>query len=216
MSTLNGSASGDLAVIAAHLDNATGPEAVFGELHGTQADQLEQIRRRYWQLALLVHPDRHANDRVAHAAFVALQRLYEAVQAQIRAGHYGQPPASSGPVRISTRRRTYVVGDRLAVGDLATLYTCTAADRLNVAGDTIGCILKVASDAQDDDLLGGDPLTGSLPPRVPAPIQTYLQSALWTSAARTDAAQLYRDFSDLLADLWGRRKLLPFAMPARR
>ena len=65
-------------------------------------------------------------------------------------------------------------------------------------------------------LLGGDPLTGSLPPRVPSPIQTYLQSALWTGASRTDAGQLYRDFSDLLADLWGRRRFLPFAMPARR
>ena len=65
-------------------------------------------------------------------------------------------------------------------------------------------------------LLGGDPLTGSLPPGVPAPIRIYLQSALWTGAARTDAAPLYRDFSDILADLWGRRKFLPFAMPARR
>jgi hypothetical protein len=390
MSILNGSASGDLAVIAAHLDNATGPKDVFGELHGTQADQLEQIRRRYWQLALLVHPDRHASDPVAHAAFVALQRLYDAAQAQIRAGRYGQPPASSGPVLISTRRRAYTVGERLAVGDLATLYTCAVVDRHASAGDPIGCILKVARDVQDADLLaneartlrhlavpidgrpvpayiptllesfryrdetgaarqvnafplattergplaadqfytlrevrdaypdgvepghmawiwrrlllalahahdrevihggvlpphvlihpeahglllvdwcasvldarltgaripavspeyeawyplsvlarkpptpaidlemglrcmvfllGGDPLTGSLPPRVPSPIQTYLQSALWTGAARTDAAQLYRDFSDLLADLWGRRKFLPFAMPARR
>ena len=64
-------------------------------------------------------------------------------------------------------------------------------------------------------LLGGDPLTGALSPRVPSPIQTYLQSALWTSAARTDAGQLYRDFADLLADLWGARRFMPFAMPAR-
>jgi hypothetical protein len=65
-------------------------------------------------------------------------------------------------------------------------------------------------------LLGGDPLTGSLPPGVPAPLQTYLRGALRIGTAQTDAWQLYRDFADLLADLWGKRTFMPFAMPGRR
>ena len=65
-------------------------------------------------------------------------------------------------------------------------------------------------------LLGGDPLTGALPSSVPAPLQTYLRGALRTGAVQSDAWQLYRDFSDLLAALWGERKFIPFTMPARR
>ena len=64
--------------------------------------------------------------------------------------------------------------------------------------------------------IGGDPLTGSLPPRVPAPLQTYLRGALRTGAVQMDAWQLYRDFADLLAHLWGERRFIPFTMPARR
>ena len=65
-------------------------------------------------------------------------------------------------------------------------------------------------------LLGGDPLTGALPPTVPAQLQTYLRGALRTAAVQADARQLYRDFADLLAALWGARRFIPFTMPARR
>ncbi len=63
-------------------------------------------------------------------------------------------------------------------------------------------------------LLGGKPLTGWLPPTVPAPIRTHLTAALHTS--QHDAWLLYHDFSTLLADLWGKRAFIPFTMPARR
>jgi hypothetical protein len=65
-------------------------------------------------------------------------------------------------------------------------------------------------------LLGGDPMTGALPPRVPSPVQRYLQTALRTSPVLVDAGQSYRDFADLLAAHWGKRRFAPFAMPARR
>jgi hypothetical protein len=66
------------------------------------------------------------------------------------------------------------------------------------------------------ELLGGDPLTGALPPTVPAPIQAYLGGALKTAAVQTDAWRLYRDFSTLLASVWGKRQFIPFTMPSRR
>jgi hypothetical protein len=65
-------------------------------------------------------------------------------------------------------------------------------------------------------LLGGDPLTASLPSSVPAPLQAYLRGALRTGTIQTDAARLYREFADLLQSLWGKRTFVPFAMPARR
>jgi len=64
-------------------------------------------------------------------------------------------------------------------------------------------------------LLGGDPMTGALPPRVPGPLQAHLQGALATGAAHTTAWQLYQHFSDLIFDLWGKRTFVPFTMPAR-
>jgi len=383
-------ASGDLAVIAADLDTASGPEAVFGAPHGTPAEQFDQLRRRYWQLALLVHPDRHGDAPLANRAFKTLQRLYLAAQAQIGATGHGQPISPERSVVIYTRRRAYAVGEPFATGDIATFYTCTATDRRDPAGAEIGCLLKVAANPQDNDLLanearalrhlavstdgrpvpayipklletfrfqdgsgdarqvnafplvttergplpadqfytlqeiraayphgvdpkqmawiwrrllialgyahdravvhgavlpthvlvhpeahglllidwtasvldapvtgahvtaispayeawyplavlarkpptpavdvemglrcmayllGGDPLTGALPPTVPAQLQTYLRGALRTAAVQADARQLYRDFADLLAALWGARRFIPFTMPARR
>ena len=63
-------------------------------------------------------------------------------------------------------------------------------------------------------LLGGDPLRGALPARVPGPLQAYFQGALATVGQHT-AWQLYQRFSDLLGDLWGKRTFIPFSMPAR-
>jgi curved DNA-binding protein CbpA len=385
-------AGGELAYIAAQLRRAAGPEDVFGELPGAQAEQLAQLRAQYRHLALAVHPDRHRNDPLANQAFVALQRLYDTAEEQLQQGQYGQPSATAGAMVITTRRRSYTVGATLAEGDLANLYTCLVEDRQQqgaTRGQRRGGILKVARDSQDNDLLlnearalrhlltptngepapayiprllesflyedgsgvqrqvnafplietergslpaddlysleevrreytqgvdpkqmawmwrrllialghahdrevihgsvlpshilihpaehglllvdwcasvqqpsrtgtqiafvsapyerwyplsvlakhtptpavdlemalrcmvhllGGDPQTAALPPRVPGPLQAYLQGAL-VVAAHTAAWQLYQQFSDLMLDLWGKRTFVPFAMPARR
>ena len=52
MSILNqATATGELAVVAAHLSNASSTEQVFGELPGTVAEQLDLLHRLYRQLA---------------------------------------------------------------------------------------------------------------------------------------------------------------------
>src|SRR5688572_7436178 len=124
-------ASNELAFIAAQLRRTPGPAAVFGALQGDRAEQVQQLRGIYRRLALAVHPDRHGNDPLAGEAFVMLQRLFETALEQVRRGRYGQAsgPAGSngaaGPVVITTRRRSYTLGDALAEGDLASLYTCS-------------------------------------------------------------------------------------------
>lgn len=378
-------ASSELAFIALQLRRATGPADVFGALRGARAEQVQQLRGIYRRLALAVHPDRHANDPLASEAFVRLQRLFESALDQIRLGRYGQPTGAAGPVVVTTRRRRYTLGDMLAEGDLASLYTCSISEGAQQGAG----ILKVARDAQDNDLLlneaqtlrhllsprdrepipayiprllesfvyedasgvrrqvnafplpvtergplsaadlysleevrhaypggvdpkqmawmwrrllialvyahgrevihgavlpahilihpaehglllvdwcasvrqpaetgthiptvsaayerwyplsvlasavptpavdlemalrsmvfllGGDPMTGALPPRVPGPLQAYVQGALATGAAHTTADALYRQFADLIFDLWGKRTFVPFTMPAR-
>jgi hypothetical protein len=383
--TQSGQTEGDLAVVAATLAGASSPEAIFGDLLGSQPAQHDQLRRRYWQLALLVHPDRHGNDPIAVQAFVALQRLYEHAQARLDDGRYSQSDALE-PFTLTTRRRTYIVRDVLAEGDFANLYTGTVQEGRSQAGG----IVKIARDPRDNDLLaneartlrhlnrvvdgrsapafiprllesflmkdedghdrqvntfplvetergplavdtfyslaeiravypngveaghmawiwrrllialghahdrdvihgavlpphilvhpeahglllvdwcasvqqprrydrhipaisaeyerwypltvlarklptpavdlemalrsmvyllGGDPLTGVLPSSVPSPIGAYLRGAIAACGTHPDVGLLYRDFTDLIFTLWGRRRFMPFAMPARR
>jgi serine/threonine protein kinase len=375
-------------IVAARLAAATSAEEIFGALPGAPDEQFERLHRVFRQLALVVHPDRHRNDPIANAAFVTLHRLYDTARAQVLSQCYGQA-SSAAAVTLTSRRRTYTVGDLFAEGEIANLYTCTVTD----GRDTLSGLVKVARESQDNDLianeasalrrllapvdntpipayiprlletfvyrdaagearqvnafplvttgsstgmalqagdfftleevreqfpagldpkhmawiwrrllialghahdrevihgavlpthvlihpadhglllvdwsasvqqprltgariptiseayaawyppsvpaglpptpsvdiemalrcmvelLGGDPLTGALPAAVPAPIQAYLGGALSTVAVQADAWRLYRDFSDLLAPLWGQRRFIPLTMPSRR
>src|SRR5262245_955139 len=111
MSTIRGDrASDELAFLAAQLRRAACPEDVFGQLPGTRAERLSQLRAQYRHLALAVHPDRHGNNSLANQAFVALQRLYDTAEEQIQQGHYGQRRGQAGAMVITTRRRRYTVG----------------------------------------------------------------------------------------------------------
>ncbi len=181
-------ASSELAFIAARLGWATGPADVFGVLRGARAEQVQQLRSIYRRLALAVHPDRHGNDPVAGEAFVALQCLFEMALEQVRLGRYGQPSGPSGatgPVILTTRRRRYTLGDQVAEGDLANVYTCLISD-----GDRQGAgLLKIARDAQDNDLLLNEALAlrHLLAPHdrepIPAYIPRLLESFLYEDAS---------------------------------
>ena len=65
------------------------------------------------------------------------------------------------------------------------------------------------------DLLGGDPLTGALPPSVPDRIQLFLAGVARPRPAERpqDAAALLAEFDELLAALYGRRRYLPLHVP---
>ena len=65
-------------------------------------------------------------------------------------------------------------------------------------------------------ILGGDPLSGELPPTVPPPIQRFIRGCLLPTPSRrpTDVGALREEFDDCLAGLYGKRAFRPFAMPA--
>ncbi|MGE3272700.1 MAG: DnaJ domain-containing protein [Chloroflexota bacterium] len=374
--------------VAARLAMAQRPEDLFGGLDGDRAAQLDRIYGIYRQLALAVHPDRHASEPLAQTAFQNLQHLYTLAKQQV----LGWQSVTDGPVTITSRRAAYTIQDVLAEGDLAVLYTAMRTASSGNAAGGASCepvVLKVAGDGLDNDLiqneasalrqlhgaasgspappylprlaesficrdasgveraanvfplvqtaqgslparefvtlrelraaypagldprhmawiwrrvlialghahgrgivhgavlpehllihpadhglllvdwsasvnlqqtpgapvpvispdyegwyparvlarkparpavdllmglrcmtylLGGEPLTGELPTSVPAPLQAYLRGALHLGLAGLDAARLYRDFSDLLARLWGQRRFIPLTMPAR-
>lgn len=144
-----------LAEIAAELADAAWVEDVFGQLQGTTSEMLDQLRRRYWRIALAVHPDRHAASHLSNEAFVTLQRLYARAEELVPAGQYGSRTASASPVVIVTRKRQYTVGNLLAEGDLASLYRCAVSD----AQQARGAILKIGRDSADNDLLANEART---------------------------------------------------------
>jgi serine/threonine protein kinase len=156
-----------LSVVAARLAAIRHPEELFGPLGqgGTAGDdpagQLRRVHAIYRHLALCVHPDRHAGDPHATTAFSAVQRIYTLARQQISDGRH----SASGTATISSRRRQYIVGEILAQGEIAVLYqaTCRPGHQATVTrtdshapAPTAPVILKVARDAEDNDLLANE------------------------------------------------------------
>jgi hypothetical protein len=66
------------------------------------------------------------------------------------------------------------------------------------------------------DLLGGDPLTGRLPPTLDPALQRYFSRCIsFAPNARPDAGRLLSDFDQLIEALWGPRSFLPLELPPR-
>jgi hypothetical protein len=63
-------------------------------------------------------------------------------------------------------------------------------------------------------LLGGDPVRGAMPARVPAAVQMFLKSCILPGkrARPQEAWGLKEEFDELLQRLWGERKFHPFSM----
>jgi hypothetical protein len=64
-------------------------------------------------------------------------------------------------------------------------------------------------------LLGGDPLTGELPPTVPKAMVSFFRGCLLPAPHHRpqQAWNLLNDFTQLIERLWGPRTFRPFAMP---
>lgn len=125
------------------------PEDIFGVLGGTPDEQLETARSTYRRLARQIHPDivpDHLDDAATEAT-ATLNRLWQLAQARIQAGTYGK--ATSNAVVITTRQRTYTIGEPLAKGDIANLYHCAFA----VDGRDVQGIFKVSRNPADKDLI---------------------------------------------------------------
>jgi serine/threonine protein kinase len=96
------------------ITTAASPSDLFGA--SVSSGPTPEARHAYLRLAQLVHPDRvePALRGEAARAFARLSSLWEA------RGHSATPSASS--TILSTRRAAYVLGRKMADGDLAALY----------------------------------------------------------------------------------------------
>ena len=141
----------ELTLIFDRLRTARTPTDVFGALDGSRDERRTQLKASYRRLSKAVHPDcfPDAADRArATDAFARLTDWLHAAQAQIDhdADGSGAGQTAPAPVRVQVGRREYLVGDRLAQGDLCTLYHCTCPDGAPA-------VLKVARDPADNDLV---------------------------------------------------------------
>lgn len=66
-------------------------------------------------------------------------------------------------------------------------------------------------------LLGGDPVTGFIPDRVPKPLRAFFRGCLLKNPKRRpqDAWGLKEEFDELIERLWGKRRFHPFHMPRK-
>jgi serine/threonine protein kinase len=135
----------NLNIVADKVRRALTPEEVFGPVAAA-----EEINDAYRKLAPHVHPDRFSGPEVAVAteAFRRLTDLKAEAERRFAAGVYGKPikleptPAPAPPRVVKVGKKEYALGDVLARGELADIYS--ADDRL---------VLKLARSAKDNDLL---------------------------------------------------------------
>jgi serine/threonine protein kinase len=128
------------------IESAATCEDLFGALTGDADAQLLALSVAWRRIARDVHPDRHpARPTIAQAAFVKATTLRRHAETKIRAGTYGDRRPPAAPTVITTRRRSYYVGDLLVRGDLCDLY---ATDF-----DGTKAVLKIARSGADSDLV---------------------------------------------------------------
>lgn len=109
---------------------------LFGEIDETEA------RRRYYELALALHPD-HGGDT---AVFQKLQQLWSRAQIEFAHGTYGTPDATIHGLKFSSKAHTYTLDRRLASGELADVFT--ASDETNAR-----CAVKLVRQPSNNGLL---------------------------------------------------------------
>ena len=112
---------------------ATRPEDVFGPA-GIDDATRRAARRTFRRIAFLVHPDRAGEA----TAFARLEQLYRDWQTA------AAPAAEAGSVVISGRVDSYVVGELIAQGSVASVYR---------GG---GVVLKIARRSASNPLLDGE------------------------------------------------------------
>lgn len=131
------------------IESATSYLDVFGEGSGDSRLLLDYVKKRYRQLAVLLHPDMEAAQKDparCEAAFKRLAELRRDADQAIMDDCYGTPRYIAA---LTTKRAVHNIRSIARTGSIAATY---------VADSTIGSVTrptfcKLARDAQDNDLL---------------------------------------------------------------
>lgn len=127
-----------------HFASAIEGAAEFADLW---EDGWTDAERAYKFYAKTVHPDAVPDPLRARATtvFARLQVLWDE--------YNGKNVGASGPVVISTKKRSYVLGDLVGAGSVANVYDVKWHDATSSGLYTNGAVLKMPRSAADSDLM---------------------------------------------------------------
>ncbi len=120
--------------------NAKSPEEVFGAV-----TNLDTLKKEFWRLSKLVHPDRNGGSVIAEQAFIRLVPLMEQATYKMNKGTYGNPGALPNSINIKSKRGEYYIVDLIKEGDLTNAYSALDKNNLPVT-------VKVTRSPANNDL----------------------------------------------------------------
>jgi serine/threonine protein kinase len=143
----------ELHIITQQLENARSSEEIFGDLPYPDTEKPAILKKKYYQMAKIAHPDAYQETGDKETAKLAFQRLtewYEKATAKVSAGVYGE---TYGEFEhwfglLQTPKHTYVLDHGYQEGPVYTTY----AGKLQHNGHTSPVTLKVTRCAVDNDL----------------------------------------------------------------
>ncbi len=135
---------------------AKSAEDLFGLLGGsTPADKLDALRKRFHEMARLVHPDVHRTTRRdakrAEAAFARLSALRDEAEGRIEAGVYGTSSPTTPAAVATIARKSWVYLVPTVPSESSDLYDVYRAKRVEGGAET-PVVLQIVRDAGDSDL----------------------------------------------------------------
>lgn len=141
----------ELEMVLSRIEAAKTPEDMFG------VGPANHVRSSWIQILKLVHPDKFQVDdpyqpRVL-AATSKINVFWEEAKKRIDSGIYGTVSvlvAKEDPAMIQSRKYTYVLGRRIAVGGTCGVFEGIAQ---NKAGDALHVVVRVPHSKNDNDLM---------------------------------------------------------------
>lgn len=132
-------------ILCERLKSAMKPEDVFGSISGTStSEQTQNLKRRFREFMLLVHPDRNPNLVDSGTHVHRLVEFEKEAEKLLRDGEYGKSRRTVYAT-LKSKRGEYVVTGTHRVGEVA--------DILLAERGTKTCLLKVVRTPSDNDLL---------------------------------------------------------------
>lgn len=204
----------ELQLISERLVAASTPEAIFGAV---KDNATHVVAVEYRRIAKITHPDKYADisdQETATSAFKLLNILFQEAKKRIRAGIYGDVSTPTPrPITISTRRRSFQLGDLFAQGDVCDIFRTTYNGQKG--------LFKVTRNPADNDLLANEAkavkalMTGTdeaMRPYVPVLVDSF--SFRDGSASINRHANVFEN-NDVLHSLKEVRQYFPAGLDAR-
>lgn len=125
------------------LKDAKHPEDLFSSR--------DAVRDEFRDYAKLLHPDKNPNDKAAAEAFKTLNEFKELADLKLGQGTWGNKSAITKPIKLATKKASYVITGVCAQGDYCQVYEGTSDVK-----DSPNVVVKVVRNPANNDLLANE------------------------------------------------------------